>query len=68
MLLGKSYDGIIKGFTKTIADLRALADKNATKEASKTETIKVLKAECVALETEGKKALATADKLAGLLE
>jgi hypothetical protein len=64
----KSYEGIIKGFTKTIADLRELAESNLAKEIKKTETITLLKAECVALEAVGKKAIATADKLAGLLE
>jgi hypothetical protein len=64
----KTYDGIIKGFTKTIDDLRALAVKNAEKDAKKTEVINVLREECNALAMEGGKAIATADKLAALLE
>jgi hypothetical protein len=67
MIFGKTYEGIIKGFTKTIKDLRALAEKNAVKIEVRTNTIKDLKAECISLEKEGSKAVMTAEKLESLL-
>lgn len=65
-LLTPTYEGIIKGFTKTIEKLEALAARNAAKEAETTARIKELKNECVRLEEEGKKAMATATKLKDL--
>jgi hypothetical protein len=67
-LFTKTYDGIIKGFTKTINDLRDLADKNVGKITSNNDKLFKLEVETTNLKDESKKALLTADKLAALLE
>ena len=68
ILFTKTYNGIIKGFTKTIADLRLLSETNARKAGEKTEKVLQLRDERDMLYDEGSRATATADKLAALLE
>ena len=65
--MAKSYDSIIKGFTSTIDKLEKLALANGDKEAAKTQQIKDLKAECIALAEESEKCKVTADKLRELV-
>jgi hypothetical protein len=67
-LFTKTYDGIIKGFQKTIDDLLALADANSEKVSVTAAKISNLSDERTALLHEGDKALKTAGKLKALLD
>ena len=64
----KSYDTIIKGFTKTITQLEELVEQNENDASENQNTIHTLEAKNRNLLSERNKALNTAQKLKALLE
>lgn len=63
----KKYNGIIKGFTKTIKKLENLAEGNANSAIFRRESINKLNNEIKALDNEGAMAATTARKLSELI-
>lgn len=65
--MAKNVDQILKGFNKTISELRKLADRNSREISDNTDLIERLNTQNTVMTTENARALAVVEKLEALL-